>query len=358
MRSVFILGAGASKEADAPLMFEFLDEAEKLLRSNKTGPDEEKFKLVFRGIAELQLVYAKADLDTRNLESVFSAFEMAGLTGRLGNIRAEASELAPALRSVIARTLESSITFERPRGTTDFLAPYTHKQFAEKLKTLGPGRASVLTFNYDLALDYALWKEGQPISYGLDPGTRGPTELGLFKLHGSLNWHACTCLKGGVASWGESLFEPTPPVWTQIGTGPNGSGIVRMNTLDHLPNCAHCGVPVQEPFIVAPALSKGERQKAIAGVWRHAAETLSDAEYIFVIGYSLPTNDEFFRYLFALGTIGTARPKLVRVFDPSLAAWERFHNFLGRTMKERLVPFQVLTFGNAIQNIPWEELRD
>ena len=75
---VFVLGAGASREAGAPLMKDFIDTAESMLRSENCGHERPAFELVFKAIAALQPVYAKAVLDTNNLESVFSALEMAG----------------------------------------------------------------------------------------------------------------------------------------------------------------------------------------------------------------------------------------------------------------------------------------
>jgi len=84
MKHVFILGAGASREAGGPLMGDFLDHAEEL--SHNSDVDHEAFDLVFRGIKELQVVHSKAFLDINNVESVMAAFEMAKLFGRLGDM--------------------------------------------------------------------------------------------------------------------------------------------------------------------------------------------------------------------------------------------------------------------------------
>ncbi len=73
--TVFILGAGASKEAGAPLMGEFLDVAHNLWKTE--GSTMPAFETVFRGISRLQQVHSKAKLDIQNVESVFAAFEMA-----------------------------------------------------------------------------------------------------------------------------------------------------------------------------------------------------------------------------------------------------------------------------------------
>ena len=108
-RVVFILGAGASKEAGAPLMRDFLDVSDSL-REQQTGRTREEFDLVFKAIAELQAVLAKAKIELDNIESVFAAFEMADLFGRLGSLKQEeVRDLTTAIKSVIVTTLESQI---------------------------------------------------------------------------------------------------------------------------------------------------------------------------------------------------------------------------------------------------------
>ncbi len=52
-------------------------------------------------------------------------------------------------------------------------------------------RASVITFNYDLGLDYALQFHRHGLDYCLEPSQFSPS-LRLLKLHGSLNWARCT----------------------------------------------------------------------------------------------------------------------------------------------------------------------
>ncbi len=55
MKTIFILGAGASKQAGAPLMTDFLDCAYDLLRMKTQGVIEskEEFDDVFNAISEL-----------------------------------------------------------------------------------------------------------------------------------------------------------------------------------------------------------------------------------------------------------------------------------------------------------------
>jgi len=104
-RTVFIIGAGASAEAGAPLMNDFLDRAENLRRSRDSrfsAEEQKSFDLVFKAINALRAAHSKAELDTENLESVFGAFEMARLSGRLGSLtREEVVELNPSMRRLI-----------------------------------------------------------------------------------------------------------------------------------------------------------------------------------------------------------------------------------------------------------------
>lgn len=92
-----------------------------------------------------------------------------------------------------------------------------------------------------------------------------------------------------------------------------------------------------QPFIVPPTWNKAGKYESIQPVWRRAARELRDAENIIVIGYSIPETDQFFRYLYALGTIGSTRIKRFWVFDahPSPALDERYRSMLGPLARRR-----------------------
>ncbi len=77
--TVFILGAGASKQAGAPLMANFLDVADELLQHPDKAVDKDAFDRVTRGRNQLESVVSKAFIDIQNVEGVFSAFEFARL---------------------------------------------------------------------------------------------------------------------------------------------------------------------------------------------------------------------------------------------------------------------------------------
>src|SRR5260370_12045892 len=87
----------------------------------------------------------------------------------------------------------------------------------------------------------------------------------------------------------------------------------------------HCGTRcMPEPVIVPPTWNKGRYHGAIESVWRRAAKELSEAETVIIIGYSLPTTDQFFHYLFGLGCVGGHLLRRVILCNPDVEGAARF----------------------------------
>ncbi|WP_297397216.1 hypothetical protein [Acidiferrobacter sp.] len=322
---VFILGAGASQQGGAPVMSNFLDKARRLLFTGAVQGRAGDFARVFEAIGKLQAVHSKAqDLDITNVESVFAAFEMARLLGRMpGYGVGEIDALIAALKTVIAYTLESTLNFNEKRAGDLPVAPDPYPRFVELLResqaASPPYRHAILTFNYDLALDYALHQGGIPVRYCLDDSDP-PAGIPLLKLHGSLNWVAGAT--GEVVPWrmDRLLAESAGIVFRR-----HAEGVFRLCTTAHIldrPSGEH-------PVIVPPTWNKYGYQSEFTRVWAQAAQELSDAQHIFVIGYSLPESDLFFRYLYALGSVGDNPLEMFRVYDPDERVGPRFQSMLG-----------------------------
>ena len=105
--TVFVLGAGASKEAGAPLMADFLEVADEIrARKNLIGQYTlDRFNQIFEARGSLQSIFSKADLDIHNIESLFAAFEMIDLLG-LDIAGADSKSLKSAMRDFITQTLD------------------------------------------------------------------------------------------------------------------------------------------------------------------------------------------------------------------------------------------------------------
>jgi NAD-dependent SIR2 family protein deacetylase len=218
---------------------------------------------------------------------------------------------------------------------------------------------TIITFNYDIALDFAL--SFRKIAYDYFLASDAPsTKLPLLKLHGSLNWAYCPHCKT-VLPWDWSAIQemyarlladrmrelqpPDPEIpvasWLQKGVKHN------------CPQPSTSPLPLQ-PLIVPPTWNKGEQHGQIRPVWRKAARDLQEASVIVVCGYSLPETDYFFRYLFALGTMGRTRLKRFLVVDPNLKeVLPRYERLLGPLATQRFgtIKCNFSTFVHSAPNI-------
>lgn len=342
-RSVFIFGAGASRQAGGPLMSDLLDVADRERFA------ENDLALVERAQKALRASYANADLDLRNIESLWAAFEMVRLVkGALpGLTQAEIDALDGATKRVLRETISHSI--RRVRGAYTAHPPVPYGQFARQI-LVDLRSACLITFNYDVSLEqgcllasYPGMKEGHSgaVSFhygGLEPGGAG---LPLLKLHGSLGWGECGACHKIVTVSTSAL----------IGVAEHGITSSFFNGL----TC--CGGDIaDEPVIVPPTWTKTQYHQQLAAVWSEAARQLADAVNLFIIGYSLPETDHFFRYLFGIGA-QRARFRRIRVYDPFPdAVIQRFVRFLGPEARRSLA-HTACTFEEAIPLIR-RELRE
>lgn len=355
MKTVFIFGAGASRDAGAPLMSEFFDKSEQLLRLNQVSPVKAQFEDVFKAIAELQSVHSKSYLDLDNLESVFSAIEMGLLIGKFSErTHAEIKSLRDSMIILIVNTLEQCVKFPTLKNPPQINAPAPYGKFVEMLKKISAGRSvpihefSFITFNYDLALDFALHRGKILCDYYLT-GDIAPISKArpLLKLHGSINWGTCAgcqqiipLLFSDFTLSNDLLDELTGKIFD---FGTNLSKLKR-----------HCDRPLQQPpVIVPPTWNKTNPHHDLINVWKRAAIELGDAENVFVIGYSLPSTDLFFHYLFALGSESKTRIKRFWIFNPEpmgSAVEQRFRALIGPGIEKRF-QYVPMRFDQSIPHI-------
>ena len=252
-----------------------------------------------------------------------------------------------SLKRLIVKTLEVTIKF--PVAGQDVLPPLPYKFFIELLSYLRSEAqprhtVSVLTFNYDIALDYAFYVERIAVDYALEPESqRGAVPL--LKLHGSLNWGVCSNCKK-IIPWNLMDYFHNRS-WHPFHSNEE-SAIIDIGS--NLKNHQHCNVNLlDEPVLVPPTWNKSEHHATLSSVWSRAAKELAEAENIFVIGYSLPDSDAFFRYLYGLGTVGDFPLKRFWVFDPDETGGvkSRFEALLGSGARSRFRPFRS-TFDESI----------
>jgi len=342
MKTVFIFGAGASRDAGAPLMADFLDRAEDLSRSDPELSREESFKDVFAALAELQGVHAKSYLDLNNIEVIFGAIEMAQILGRLGNRDKDSIErLRTSIITLIVKTLEHSVKFEVQNEK--ILPPEPYFTFIRMLQDLHFTDFTFITFNYDLALDYNLNRLRSYDYYLTDSSPRG---MPYLKLHGSINWGICAKCNRIIAHDISDAYFPALI-----------SEYVHYDLGSRISFKKHCDTPLMgPPILIPPTWNKTAHHPDLFNVWRRAAIELSHAENIFIIGYSMPETDLFFRYLYALGSESTKRIRRFWVINTNREVEERFLRIIGRGIESRF-NFLEMTFESAIGPIKDELAR-
>lgn len=305
-------------------MMGFLDQARRLRRHGLPHDDVPAFDSVLDSLRDLAGIYEKAYLDLNNLEEVFGAIEMAELIGKLADrTPADIARLRRHFITLVVRTLQLSITVERPGAP-----PAAAGQLASGIAhALDHGvEVSVLTFNYDLVMEMALNSAGLEYAYGLPNERPRPHNrvLSLLKLHGSVNWNWCDQCK---IVYDAGTFQNSYSEFS-------GRFVGAVQPPAAHDACRH--VPESTPVIVPPSWDKSRYQGSLRQVWEQAAAALGVADEIFVIGYSLPEADSFFRYLFALGTQSRTRVHRMLVANPDQAVLPKFERFIGQGLRPQL----------------------
>ncbi len=380
---VFVLGAGASRDAGCPLMTGFFAKAQELFWSGQLGSGAADFEAVQTFRSYLQRAYARAAIDVDNLESVFTAVEMAAFLADNASDRTVFEGTRTSLVKLIASTLELSTKLElRPHpvnsmsnggfswnGTNvpvSLVAPAAVADpnsgvvnnvqavsavglnlncgYPRLLKIrqalLGSplfSHVDFVSFNYDLAMDVSLVNAAIDFDYGLDSAVAVPPACSLLKMHGSLNWQ----------STGKAAPKVIPDWRTQM-FRVHGSSDTQLRMRES------AGASTWEPFIVPPTESKRDGRGTIQLVWRQAARLLQRAHYIVFVGFSLPHTDVFFREFFALGSLGaiSGAPKetVLRhliVVDPDEDVARRYESLLSGQAK-RILRFIPKTFQDSL----------
>ena len=317
-RNVYILGAGFSATAGAPLVHDFLDRSRELYddpASGLTDDERKKFRSTFDFRRQMAQCRDKIEIDLDNIEQLFGLVEISD------RLLAESANRNAETRSdivyTIAKTLQLSIGKVENRGrlgfspaagcegidgipaewetstggTSRYLADL-YVVFAALIAGMLDERANrrcraetVITFNYDLVLDDALRRIGCEPNYYLG-GTssrlaeRAKVSVPLLKLHGSTNWGICKGCKD---------ILTIPP---QLDTSP--SNFLNLE-------CPNCKSHSYQPMLVPPSWDKSEYRDVMRPIWQEAVEALKSASRICVIGYSMPEADSFFKFLLTIG---------------------------------------------------------
>jgi hypothetical protein len=274
---VFVLGAGASYHAGYPLA---ADLGRRLAGWITTLPPGHGYSIYLRQVAEL---YGGLD----DFEAILRDL----MTRRPGS---PALALPPAFLPLLLTNLTEAIRdyFDSIRGGPSPL-------YDKLAQIIRPGD-SVITFNYDLAVERALCTAGLwdvRAGYGFNIGDsdrRSPVET--IKLHGSTNWRALLfggrtrgTFQGGLDSLGHRAIIPCSDL----------EYLGYHESVDPLSVGLRTGASL--PAMIMPAMPKRFHFETSLGIewkvfwdvlWDRAKDALDGADELVIIGYSMPTIDE------------------------------------------------------------------
>lgn len=315
-RNVFILGAGFSASAGAPLINDFLDVSRDIFDDPDSELDDYErtvFQTAFDFKKHVAQAREKFDIDLDDIEQLFGLVEMSHrLDTATENVRdamvyliAKTLQLAVARkkhRPYIRMTLDKAYENSNPtwaalvpqEASPGVFCPDVYQHFALLLSGRyddphkNKSRSNIaITFNYDLVLDDALRRIGVAPFYGLpnisaDDQLDGPDaqSVSVLKLHGSTNWAICSACR---------QVHVLGTKWTTDAKAFRARA------------CAKCKQGKLNLLLVPPSWDKSEYRETMRPVWKKAVDALKTAKRIVVIGYSMPGSDTFFKFLLTLG---------------------------------------------------------
>lgn len=330
--NVFLLGAGFSKSMGLPLLGDFIDRSKDIFYTPEFKDNDfySHFSNVFDFRKEIAVVTDKFQFDLDNIETLLGYLEMYEMTNL--SPKAKKNDVAQLIRHTLVKsknqTKNINVVFSE---VLEVLKPFVpvedafarvydngvSKRFstgellsglALGMLTSKPIKNSIITFNYDDIIEDGLTFWNASASYGFnfvndERSKKFKKSIGYYKLHGSINW----IMKDGQKE------IPTLIDGTKYGSD---SGDI---------------------LLTPPTWNKGGFVGPMQTVWTNATQAIMSCKNLIIIGYSLPSSDEYIKY--ALGTAlgNNHRLKSVIVVDPSKETQARFKQiFNDNTQRRRL----------------------
>jgi hypothetical protein len=278
IRNIIFLGAGASRADKAPLQFELLREYFRLPSKGLRREMDAELKVFFKTFYGIETARVVETTNFPTFEEVLGTLELAmhreenfGVSGETWDqyrIQRCRHHVIALICTILAEKLGVS-----PSGKANW-----HTKLVAQLPM--NQTTAVISLNYDLLIDNAICYSGRTPEYGTGFANSVPPSgepLGLYKLHGSLNWLRC----------------PTCGSLTYTGNDKGAS-----YPIERRDRCktSSCGAETT-PIVVPPTFFKVMSDFHLQEIWHRAESALVQAERIFFCGYSLPDADVHIRYL-------------------------------------------------------------
>jgi len=307
--TVYIVGAGASAAANAPLISDFKSRAELLTRRADVrwrNDTKQRFRETYD---YWDKHFAKVNVEEfYMLADVMSRLQVAN---QLENLHDH--DLTHNVQYLIAKTLEVSLRKSKIDLHESFVKAIWYHAGSDGRKL------AVITLNWDILIDQAadVVFGSRRLNIGLDrvfdrhftQVPRNEDGFPLFKMHGSLNWWFCTACQGLRYKSDE---KDVLDYWEGIA-----------------PECAasDCKSPGSKlvPIMIPPTNQKLENSPSsyiTQRVWLEARKRLRDCQSLVLIGYSFPPTDVQFK-MFLLEALSENPPLTITVLSNRKVGSER-----------------------------------
>ncbi|MEW6401134.1 MAG: hypothetical protein AB1649_05000 [Chloroflexota bacterium] len=333
--NVIILGAGASVDAGIPVLANFVD---KMLefgmrgmngKEQLTNKDREVFEKVLQVRNQLDGYHGRASFDDHNIEDILSILSF----NIMGGDDTDRDNLKWMIQGIV-RTIELTCTIKHDGELNKIqeIGPEIYRYFWRKLiNRFQPSNSlpSIITFNYDLVLERALFQVliNTEFGYGASISEVLRKDGLVLKYHSSLlSDYYYKLADARYTKFDDfprdhigKVLEPCNP--TEI-SEPLSVELLKLHGSLNFPSekseaYTNPMNPSNQPFLLPPVLNKafaGSEQKT----WKVALQRLREAKNIVIVGYSLPITDIYMQYFFKAGLGPNINLNKIFVFDPVL----------------------------------------
>jgi hypothetical protein len=338
--TVFIFGAGFSKDAGIPLLGNFVDRMWELTMSGRhskslSKEDHESLTKAMKVVHELDSYHGRANFNDRNIEDILSILTFNVLAGG----KRKQHKLV-SMTNAIARTIEicCDVKCAAPENTQphDDAKPSVYRDFWQSLFDgikQGFQMPTILTFNYDLVLERSLLQTLNNTRYA------NPTDLGFRTL--SVNYHYKNVPDAHYQVNGIEYIVQSPPGEWKRKDGTKVATIKKTNqpadcmiNILKLHGSLNFPIPglkptlradpswnieasLADPYILPPVFNKFSGDDA-SSMWITALTNLRAAKNVVIVGYSLPQTDIYMQYFLKAALGPNQNLNKLIVFDPVL----------------------------------------
>lgn len=358
-KTVFILGAGFSKPAQAPIQSEIIKEILKLDDGFYGDKDEliKRYLVEFKDFLKKELYIDEGGFENVALEDIFTPIDrclLDGISFRSLDVKALV-DIREKIYSLIIVAIKNKLSniYEEKKYIDDF-GSYLAQQMKPRMNNPSHDPVSVISTNWDILLDNSIKRaiendahngvvdyccyinsleNDETITPGLLALGRGKYNVKLLKMHGSMNWLHCPKCQRLFVAFYEKIAE---------------YGIYRNKTCKYCPSNfpeSRESSAILKSNLIMPTFLKDLNNFQIKLIWQNAGVELSESSKVVFIGYSLPQADYELRQLLSRMIPHHAIIEVVmqdaatsKISKSNEEILKRYKDFFG---KRKVVPFPI-----------------